>query len=98
MGSLLFVMLRSTGLIRICSAASRRQFAAAAEGDAIKDLFASEFKNLSERLKAARDVEKEVPADVMAAMTEEANAAKARTGLSGIGQVDLSKKLKIGDL
>jgi len=43
-------------------------------------------------------VEKEVPADVFKAMEEEAAAAKARTGLTGIGEVGLSNKLKIGDL
>merc|ERR1711907_303623 len=91
-------MLARARVMRVASVASRRHFAAAGSGDAIKDLFASEFAALGKRLEAAREVEKEVPAEVFKAMEEEVAAAKQRTGLNGLGQVELSKKLKIGNL
>merc|ERR1711935_311646 len=92
-------MLARSSVLRAASQVQRRHFCAADKGgDSIKDLFASEFSALSKRLEAARDVEKEGPATVMKAMEEEVAAAKARTGLGGIGEVALSNKLKIGNL
>jgi len=52
---------------------------------------------MSARLESARQVEKEVPANIFKAMQEEAAAAKARTGLQDV-EVTLSSTLKIGDL
>merc|ERR1711959_618378 len=82
--------------VRCLSVTSYRGLATG--GDAIKDLFAEEFSALSARLEAARNKEMEVPENVYKQMQEEAAAAKARAGLTDMGEVALSKKLKIGDL
>merc|ERR1712166_1097579 len=63
--------------------------------DVIKDLFLHELAAVTQRLTAARTVEQAVPAAVMKAMEEEVAAVGARVGLSGIGPVKLSDKLKI---
>merc|ERR1712178_548642 len=92
-----FAKMLARTLLRTSCQLPRRNFCAAG-GDSIKDLFTAEFAALSKRLEAARNVEQDVPEAVFKAMEEEAAQAKLRSGLSGIGEVPLSKKLKIGNL
>merc|ERR1712166_886362 len=63
--------------------------------DVIKELFLHELAAVTQRLTEARTVEQAVPAAVMKAMEEEVAAVGARVGLSRIGPVKLSDKLKI---
>merc|ERR1712166_263862 len=63
--------------------------------DMIKELFLHELAAVTQRLTEARTIEQAVPAAVMKAMEEEVAVVGARVGLSRIGPVKLSDKLKI---
>eukprot|EP00658_Telonema_sp_P-2_P076478 TRINITY_DN66_c0_g1_i4.p3 TRINITY_DN66_c0_g1~~TRINITY_DN66_c0_g1_i4.p3 ORF type:complete len:113 (+),score=45.73 TRINITY_DN66_c0_g1_i4:119-457(+) len=77
---------------------TRRGYAAAAKNDAIKDLFLNEIKAVTARLNKAKSGEQAVTPAIMEAMQSEVATMKSRTGLSGVGDVGLSNKIKMTSL
>merc|ERR1712178_29651 len=88
-------MLRISAARLACQ--SRRSFATGESG-AVKEVFLNEIKAVSQRLNAAKGAEQPVSPQVKEAMEAEVATIKARTGLSGVGEVGLSDKIKMTSL